>query len=83
MKRRFCSFAVFFGVSALSWLLLSFYFFPLESASPAADFRAFFLASLTHMAALKALFSLLFAVFALFVLDRRREKRERGEKNGD
>ncbi len=83
MKRRFCSFAVFFGVAVLSWLLLSFYFFPLKTASPAADFQAFFFASLGHMAALKVLISLLFAVFALFVLDRRREKRERSSKNRD
>ena len=65
MKKRVTEIAAFCGTMILSWLLLSFYFFPI------------FFASLADMAALKSLISLLFAVFALFVCERRFEKRAR------
>ncbi len=82
MKKRIAEISAFCGTGLLSWLLLSFYFFPIKWSFPetgvtSAEFQAFFFTSLADMAALKALISLLFAVFALFVLERRYEKRAR------
>lgn len=82
MKKRIAEIAAFCGTMILSWLLLSFYFFPIPWSFPgtgvtSAEFQAFFFASLADMAALKIIISLLFAVFALFVCERRFEKRAR------
>lgn len=85
MKKRIAQIAAFCGTGLLSWLLLSFYFFPIKWSFPetgvtSAEFQAFFFASLADMAALKVLISLLFAVFALFVFERRAEKKQKRNK---
>ena len=82
MKKRIAEIVAFCGTGLLSWLLLSFYFFPIKWSFPvtgvtSTEFQAFFLASLADMAALESLVSLVFAVFALFVCERRFEKRAR------
>lgn len=78
MKNIVCKFAVFFGVMMVSWLLLSFYFFPIEAniaEYPTA--YGFFLDAMRHIAAIKCIISLVFSVFALFVAELHAEKKKK------
>lgn len=66
-----------------SWLLLSFYFFPLQlSAAEWTHAGAYFWASVTHMVPLKLLISLIFAIFSLFVYELRKEKKKKKAQEG-
>lgn len=67
-----------------SWLLLSFYFFPLKhSAAEWTDAGAYFWASVTHMVPLKLLISLIFAVFSLFVYELHQEKQKKKKQEAE
>lgn len=73
MKRKLIKAVLFLGTAAVSWFLLSFYFFPL---GPVPDFPAtapFILEALSARAPLKLVISLLFSLFALFVYEQRTE----------
>lgn len=82
MKRKYIFYETL--VSALtfviSWLALSFYFFPIKYATPEGSTlftESYFWVSVHHMAAIKLLISLLFSVFALFVFEQRLEKKQK------
>ncbi len=82
MKNIIYKSAVFCGVMVLSWLLLSFYFFPIKAGPENyASFYAFFADAVQHIAAIKLLISLIFSVFALFVAELRDEKKKRQKTN--
>lgn len=76
MKQTFQKCVAFFGTFLLSWLALSFYFFPLKTSAELLGAESFFWASLTDMAAIKVLISLVFSLFALFVYEQRAEKKQ-------
>lgn len=81
MKNTAYKSALFCGVMALSWLLLSFYFFPIkDNPKSFPTFYAFFLAAVQHIAAIKWIISLIFSIFALFVAELHAEKRKKRQK---
>ena len=77
MKHTVLKTVVFFGTFFLSWLALSFYFFPLKTSAALLGIECFFWASVSHMAAIKLFISLVFAIFALFVYEQRAEKKQK------
>lgn len=77
MKQTVLKTTTFFGTFLLSWLALSFYFFPLKTSAELLGAESFFWASVVNMAAIKVLISLLFSVFALFVYEQRAEKKQK------
>ena len=80
MKHTVRKTVVFFGTFFLSWLALSFYFFPLKTSAALLGTECFFWASVGNMAAIKVLISLLFSVFALFVYEQHAEKKRKNQK---
>lgn len=80
MKQTVLKTVVFFGTFFLSWLALSFYFFPLNLSAAETSAESFFWASVSHMAAMKVLISLVFAIFALFVYEQRAEQKQKNRK---
>ena len=83
MKHTVRKTVVFFGTFFLSWLALSFYFFPLNLSEAETSAESFFWASVSHMAAIKVLISLVFAIFALFVYEQRAEKKQKEMEKKD
>lgn len=83
MKHTVRKTVVFFGTFFLSWLALSFYFFPLNLSAAETSAESFFWASVSHMAAIKVLISLVFAIFALFVYEQRAEKKQKEMEKKD
>ena len=83
MKKTVLKTTTFFGTLLLSWLALSFYFFPLKTSAELLGAESFFWASVGNMAAIKLLISLLFSVFALFVYEQRAEKRQKEMEKRD
>lgn len=77
MKQTVLKTVTFFGTFFLSWLALSFYFFPLKTSAALLGTECFFWASVGNMAAIKVLISLVFAIFALFVYEQRAEKKQK------
>lgn len=77
MKQTFQKYVTFFGTFLLSWLALSFYFFPLKTSAELLGAESFFWASVSDMAAIKVLISLVFSIFALFVYEQRAEKKRK------
>lgn len=80
MKHTVRKTVVFFGTFFLSWLALSFYFFPLKTSAALLGTECFFWASVGNMAAIKALISLVFAIFALFVYEQRAQQKQKNKK---
>ena len=80
MKHTVRKTVVFFGTFFLSWLALSFYFFPLKTSAALLGTECFFLASVGNMAAIKVLISLVFAIFALFVYEQRAQQKQKNKK---
>lgn len=76
MKQTVLKTVTFFGTFLLSWLALSFYFFPLKTSAELLGVDSFFWASVSDMAAIKVLISLVFSIFALFVYEQRAEKKQ-------
>ncbi len=74
MKNTIYKLLAFLSTAAVSWLLLSFYFFPIKAGVETMGAEGFFWASVTHMAAIKLIISLIFSVFAVFVVELRMEK---------
>lgn len=83
MKQTVLKITTFFGTFLLSWLALSFYFFPLKTSAELLGVESFFWASVGNMAAIKLLISLLFSVFALFVYEQRAEKKQKEMEERD
>lgn len=77
MKNTIWKASAFLLTAAVSWLLLSFYFFPIEAGTEAMGAQSFFWASVTHMAAIKLIITLIFSVFAVFVTELHTEKRKK------
>lgn len=81
MKKTACKLALFCGVMAGSWLLLSFYFFPIKAGPENyPSFSEFFIEAVRHIAAIKLIISLIFSVFALFVAELREEKKRKTQE---
>lgn len=80
MKLFFGKAATLLCTATLSWMLLSFYFFPLSFSGAFASTAVFFRDSLAHMAPIKLLITLVFVLFALFVYDLRLQKKQK-QKN--
>lgn len=81
MKATVYKSAVFCGVMALSWLLLSFYFFPIKAGPENyQSFYEFLKDALYHIAAIKLIISLIFSVFALFVTELHGEKKRKAKE---
>lgn len=74
MKNTIYKIFAFLLTAAVSWLLLSFYFFPIKAGVETMGTGSFFWASVTHMAAIKLIISLIFSVFAVFVVELRIER---------
>lgn len=82
MKNILYKSAVFVGTMALSWMLLSFYFFPIKAGvENYPSFYEFFADAVQHIAAIKLLISLIFSIFALFVTELREEKKKKQQAN--
>lgn len=78
MKNTAYKIAVFCGVMVCSWLLLSFYFFPIKAGPENyPSFSAFFSDAVRHIAAIKLIISLIFSIFALFAAELREEKKRK------
>lgn len=74
--------AVFCGVMVISWLLLSFYFFPIKAGPENyQSFYNFFADAVQHIAAIKLIISLIFSIFALFVTELHAEKKKKQKSN--
>ena len=83
MKQTILKTTTSFGTFLLSWLALSFYFFPLKTSAALLGTECFFWASVSHMAAIKLFISLLFSIFALFVYEQRAEKKQKEMEERD
>lgn len=74
MKNTIYKSFAFLLTAAVSWLLLSFFFFRIKAGIETMSAEDFFWASVTHMAAVKLIITLIFSVFAVFVVEMRIEK---------
>lgn len=79
MKQTFQKCVTFFGTFLFSWLVLSFYFFPLKTSAALLGTECFFWASVSHMAAIKLFISLLFSILRCSFLNNG-QKRSGSEK---
>lgn len=65
---------------AVSWLMLSFVFFPAEPEAPAEDFLG---TTLTHMVPLKLVITLIFVLLSVFMQEQRAKKKRKSESQID
>ena len=55
----------------ITWLLLSYVFFPIKLSAPANEY---FMATITHMVPLKAVITIVFVLTAVFICEQRVKK---------
>lgn len=72
MKKPIICTTVFLITGVVSWLLLSYFFFPIKLSAPMEEY---FTATMTHMMAFKFIVSLIFCLGASFIVDMKLEKR--------
>lgn len=59
------------GTAAVSWLALSFLFFPIKLSAP---IDVYFAEAVTHMAPLKAIITIVFVLLSLFLYEQKMNK---------
>lgn len=59
------------GTAAVSWLALSFLFFPIKLSAP---IDVYFAETMTHMVPLKAVITIVFVLLALFLYEQKMKK---------
>ncbi len=66
MIKRILEFLVGFATAIITWLLLSYVFFPIKLSAPANEY---FMATITHMVPLKTAITILFVLTVLFLFE--------------
>ena len=68
--------SIFVGVltAIISWLSLSYIFFPIKLSAPADEY---FKATMTHLVPLKIFITILFVLFSVFIYERIANKNEK------
>lgn len=66
MKRGLLNLLVGFVTAVISWLLLSYIFFPIKLSAPADEY---FMATITHMVPLKCFITIILVLFAIFIYE--------------
>lgn len=61
------------GVTAVSWLALSFVFFPIKLSAP---IDVYFAETMTHMVPLKAIITIVFVLISLFLYEQKIKKKK-------
>ena len=67
MVKRIISIFVGILTAIISWLLLSYVFFPIKLSAPASEY---FMATMGHMAPLKILITIIFTLAAIVIYER-------------
>lgn len=62
------------GSAVITWLMLSFVFFPAESAETSEQY---FAETIAYMAPLKIIITLIFVLFAVFMYEQKTKKKEK------
>ena len=71
MKNRVIEILVGAVTAIVSWLSLSYIFFPIKLSAPADEY---FLATISHMVPLKAFITIVFVLFVMFITDKMLKK---------
>lgn len=71
MKNRFVEFLIGAVTAVITWLSLSYIFFPVKLSAPADEY---FNATITHMAPLKIFITIIFVLFAIFIYEQKAKK---------
>lgn len=67
MKNKVIEFLTGFLTAIVSWVSLSFIFFPIKFSAP---FPEYFVATMTHMAPLKTFITIVFVLVAMLIADK-------------
>ncbi len=73
MMKKTIQLLIAIGVTIISWLALSFVFFPIESSTPS---DVYFTEAITYMAPLKAVITIVFVLLALFLYEQKMKKKK-------
>ncbi len=68
---KLCSVLVGITTAVLSWLLLSYVFFPIKLSAPADEY---FAATMVHMIPMKAFITIVFVLLAVFIYEQKVNK---------
>lgn len=74
MKNNFIEFLIGVVTAIITWLSLSYIFFPIKFSAPADEY---FIATITHMVPLKTFITIVFILFAVFAYEQIINKKER------
>lgn len=66
MIKRLFEILISFGTATITWLALSYVFFPIKLSAPANEY---FMATITHMVPLKTAITILFVLTVLFLFE--------------
>lgn len=73
MKNRFVELLIGAVTAVITWIALSYIFFPIKLSAPADEY---FNATITHMVPLKSFITILFVLFAIFIYEQKIKKDE-------
>ncbi len=68
MVKRLVEFLIAFATAMVTWLALSYVFFPIKLSAP---IKEYFEATMTHMVPLKVFITIVFVLLALFIYEQR------------
>ena len=71
MVKRITEILIGFATAIITWILLSYVFFPIKLSAPAGEY---FMATITHMIPLKIAITILFVLTVLFLYEQRIKK---------
>lgn len=71
MIKRLFEILISFGTATITWLALSYVFFPIKLSAPANEY---FIATITHMVPLKTAITILFVLTVLFLYEQKIKK---------
>ena len=71
MVKRITEILIGFATAIITWILLSYVFFPIKLSAPANEY---FMATITHMIPLKIAITILFVLTVLFLYEQRIKK---------
>ncbi len=77
MHNKIMKIVVCIGSGVISWLLLSYFFFPIKLSAPA---DVYFEATISHMVPLKAFITTVFVLLSLFIYEQKTKKNGKNEE---
>ncbi len=67
MKNNFIEFLIGAVTAIITWLSLSYIFFPIKLSAPVSEY---FVATMTHLAPLKTFITIVFVLVAMLIVDK-------------